>query len=508
MNVKRLQSFFPFFLLTVALLFVLWPLFGRGFYISDDGEWMVIRLSAFYQSLADRQFPVRFLGRLNNSYGYPVANFLYPGFLYIGSILHFLGFSFVDSVKLILGGSVIGTSLFLFLWLRRQSFSRFSSIVGVLGFVGAPYLLYDLYKRGSVGEILAFLPASAGIYSVESGKKWLFPISVAFLIVSHNTLALLFLTVFLILIFYRKKYEYLWLSLLGIVMAAFFWMPAIMEKKFVRFDSITVSDPFSYTLTPATFWLVGIPGVVGSALFFLRREKKKNRRSGTIFAYLVLGSVILATPLGVALWAIPSIAALVQFPYRMLAVGTLMAPWLVAAVSERFVRQKMLFTVILIVILAVPAWYQLKKISYVARDEGYYTTNEGTTTVKDEYMPRWVKNIPDSRSPERLIINSGRGTIVYEYLNTQRVVAHVDASEESILRLNTVYYPGWGIMLDDTPAKITYQNPNGFIEVSVPVGSHRFIAEFRETVPRFLADLVSFVGVIGYIVFIFKTLRR
>lgn len=70
------------------------PLMRSGFFITDDGEWMIIRLSAFYQSLADGQFPVRFLGRLNNSYGYPVSNFLYPGFLYLGSLLHILGASF------------------------------------------------------------------------------------------------------------------------------------------------------------------------------------------------------------------------------------------------------------------------------------------------------------------------------------------------------------------------------------------------------------------------------
>ncbi|MEK7065711.1 MAG: hypothetical protein AAB961_01850, partial [Patescibacteria group bacterium] len=83
-----------YILVILVSLFVLWPLLRSGFYISDDGEWMVIRLSAFYQSLAEGQFPVRFLGRLNYSYGYPVANFLYPGFLYIGSILRFIGFSF------------------------------------------------------------------------------------------------------------------------------------------------------------------------------------------------------------------------------------------------------------------------------------------------------------------------------------------------------------------------------------------------------------------------------
>lgn len=507
MNAKRRNSFFPFFVLIIALIAVLWPLLRNGFYISDDGEWMVIRLTAFYQSLADHQFPVRFLGRLNNSYGYPVSNFLYPGFLYIGSLLHGIGFTFVDSVKIILGGSVAGTSVFLFLWLRRE-FSRFSSLVGALGFVGAPYLLFDLYKRGSVGEVLAFFPAAVCMYSMESGKKWLTPLSVAFLIVSHNTLALLFLTAFFMLILFRKKFEYIRLFLLGIGLAAFFWMPAIMEKKLVRFDMITVSDPFSYMLTPATFWLVGLPGIIGSALYLFVQKKKTTWRTGGIYVCFILGSVLLASPLGRVFWTIPTVTALIQFPTRMLAIATLFAPWVIAWSIERYYSRRIALAGIFMFIWIFWGATIIRAVERVTRNEGYYMTNEGTTTVRDEYMPRWVSNIPDSRSPERLIVSSGRGTIVYEYLNTQRVVAHVEASQESILRLNTIYYPGWGIMIDNNPAKITYLNPNGFMEVSVPAGGHRFIAEFRETVPRFLADLVSLVSAIGFIVFTFKTVRR
>src|SRR5689334_19214197 len=88
--------------LLLVSLFVLWPLLKPGFFKTDDGNWMIIRLSAFFQTWREGQFPVRFLGRLNHSYGYPVSNFLYPGFLYIGSLIHALGLSFVTTVKVIL----------------------------------------------------------------------------------------------------------------------------------------------------------------------------------------------------------------------------------------------------------------------------------------------------------------------------------------------------------------------------------------------------------------------
>ena len=104
----------------VASSLILWPLLKRGFFISDDGEWMVIRLTAFFQSLKDGQFPVRYLNRLNNNYGYPVSNFLYPGFLYIGSLLRLLGFSYVNDIKIIFAVSVIGTAVCIYFWLKKH----------------------------------------------------------------------------------------------------------------------------------------------------------------------------------------------------------------------------------------------------------------------------------------------------------------------------------------------------------------------------------------------------
>ena len=72
-------------LLLLCILFIpaLLPLFHKGFFLTDDGEWMIIRFSAFHQALRDGQFPVRYLSRLNHGYGYPVASFLYPGFMYL-----------------------------------------------------------------------------------------------------------------------------------------------------------------------------------------------------------------------------------------------------------------------------------------------------------------------------------------------------------------------------------------------------------------------------------------
>src|SRR3972149_7418364 len=83
-------------------LLALWPFFKKGYFETHDGDWIIIRFSAFHQTLAASQIPVRFVDRLNNNYGYPVFNFLYPLPFYLAEIPKVLGFGFVDSVKIVL----------------------------------------------------------------------------------------------------------------------------------------------------------------------------------------------------------------------------------------------------------------------------------------------------------------------------------------------------------------------------------------------------------------------
>lgn len=495
---RHVKQLVPVIVLILACGVVFWPLARRGFYVSDDGEWMVIRLSAFYQSLRDGQFPVRFLGRLNNSYGYPVANFLYPGFLYIGSVLHLFGLSFVTSVKFIMAGSIVGAAIWLYCTLRRK-FEALAATLGTITFIGSPYLLYDLYKRGSVGEVLAFLPASAGVYSIITNKRWLFTLAVAGLIVSHNTLAVLFLVVFLVMMIVFDRCTLLWPLVIGMGLSAFFWIPALVEKRLVRLDMVSISNPREYFVRGHDLWLIGLVPAI-SVVALIAKRKAFSRE--TLAAAGLYGlTTVMALPIADFIWSIRPVAAFIQFPYRMLAVGTVVSPWIVAAVISHLKRSAVVLGLLFLVILAVGVWRQQQAISFVTREEGYYTTNEGTTTVADEYLPRWVNLKRADHAPDRLVFQRGRGTIVYEYLNTHRIVAHIDAAEASLLRFHTIYYPGWGVLVGGRPVPVTYDNPHGFIEVAVPAGKHKVEAEFRETVPRFLADLVSVGSFVAWMIY-------
>jgi hypothetical protein len=497
-----MKKMLPLIVLIAAVIFVTLPLFQSGFFVSDDGGWMIIRLSAFFQSFREGQFPVRFLGRLNFGYGYPVANFLYPGYMYIGTLIHILGVSFIDTVKIILGGSVLLGTVCTFLWLKKY-FSSIASVIGTLGFTFAPYLLFDLYRRGSVGEILALVWAAMGLYSIAAKKRWLFGLAVPLLILAHNTLALVFLVFFALYItFLRVWRQYFFIFGAGIGMAAFFWLPALYERKYVQFDSVTVANPREYFITAGNAALLGVSGIIaGVASLFTKKLLMKEK---LFFLITLTIAIFLVLPASSLFWQIPLFARIIQFPYRLLSVAIFAGAWLIAYVIHG--SKKLIQLILLFLFVGIGLWSvtgAIGSVDYMQEPEGFYTTNEATTTVADEYMPRWVKVKPALHAADRLLFYKGRGSIKINTVNSQTIDAVVDAAEESIIQVNTLYYPGWGAMVDGVKVHIDYSNDQDVMRIPVPAGRHHMVVAFRETISRFLADCVSLVSVIVFIVLLF-----
>ncbi len=487
-------------------LFVLSGLFHRGFFVSDDGGWMIIRLSAFFQSFREGQFPVRFLGRLNYSYGYPVANFLYPGFLYIGSLIHVIGFSFITSVKIIFGLSVLIGSYFTFMWLK-QYFRSVESAVGAICFVTAPYVLFDLYTRGSVGEILALAWAAMGLYSIAAKKSWLLALAVSLLIVSHNSLAVLFLGFYILYITAIGRWRDNWLMVfLGVGMAMFFWFPALYERKYVVFDAVNVANPAAYFITAANVTLLGFSGIAAACIAVFIRKSLKEK---TFFILSFIFTLFMVLPFSAFLWRWDLLAHIIQFPYRLLSVTILIECWLVGYVLNSL--RTFLRVPLMVLFIAFGVWSSLvalQKIQYTDLPDGYYSTNEATTTVQNEYMPRWVSQPPTQRAYQKLIFYKGAGTFDVKKISTQSFDVTVIANEDSIVQINTEYYPGWGVSIDDAPVRIDYKNPQGLMRVAVPQGTHRMVAGFRETISRFLADNISLGFLIWYCITVLVRKRK
>lgn len=477
---------------------VLWPLFKPGFLVTDDGDWMIIRFSAFYQSLREGQFPVRFLGRLNESYGYPVANFLYPGFMYIGSLIKATGCSFQTSIEIIIGSSIVLGSVAMYLWLS-SFFTPLASFIGSLSFLFSPYLLYDAYKRGSVGELLAIAFVISACAAIEKKSRVLVPLFIFLLAISHNTLALFFILFLFIYILVRKQYYTLYAFSIGLGMSLFFWGPALFEQSLVVFNRITISNPQNY-FEISTIILIQSSLFVASSVISFFGKKRLYKKERLLFFTIIIIICVLTTRISSSIWNIPLFTKVIQFPYRWFSLILLAGPWFVAYIADRKGITRTLVTIGIIYLMYLAFSYA--KTDSIVRPDGYYSTNEGTTTVANEYMPKWVTKEFETRSTKRIDFYSGSGVLYEKKINSQVVDVVIDAKEPSILQINTLYYPGWGGMLNNKKLDISIDNPYGVMRIDIPVGVHHLYMAFRETPIRFVFDVISFISLILFIILI------
>jgi hypothetical protein len=358
-----------------------------------------------------------------------------------------------------------------------------------------------------VGEVLAIAVCLIALYAIEAKHRWLLTPAIALLAISHNTLALFFVPVLCGYILIKRYWGLVIPLLLGGGMSAFFWLPAIFERHMVRFDSVVVSDPAQYFSVSAVILLHGVP-FLAAAFFSFFQGRKSKKTEWWYFFVLLFGSAVLASSLSASVWQNSTFSKFIQFPYRLFALWSFAGPWFIASLANDK-KNKVWFVIALAsVVILFFLSFPYQRTESVIRPEGFYTSNEGTTTVADEYMPRWISFLPTKRASKRIELHKGNAGIDEIRVTTGKIDSVIRAQEESIVQINSLYYPGWGAQLDNKPITIAYDNPAGVMRVAIPTGEHHLYMAFRETGKRFLADSISVIFFMVYIISFVISRRR
>ncbi|OGH10229.1 MAG: hypothetical protein A2152_00975 [Candidatus Levybacteria bacterium RBG_16_35_6] len=490
---ERKINYLILILAIVLTIPVIFGLIHSGFFVSDDGNWMVIRFSAFYEALRYGQFPVRFLFRLNNTFGYSVADFLYPLFMYLATPIHILGFSFVNSIKILFGVSVIFSTAFSYLWLRKK-FTIVASLIGSLAYTYFPYHLFDLYKRGSMGEMLALAIVPFVFWQIERKNLVLTSLGIGLLILSHNTIALLFIPViFIYMLLIKIKIQKIILSfLISLGLSIFFWLPALYDSQFTVFSKTSVSDYSKYFINFNDLSLLGFISLLtllfSIAILFIKRTKN--------FIYFFLLFIIfgfLSLSLSQSIWGLIPFTGVIQFPFRLLSVVCLAMAYLVSYEIDFFKKKlKTIVVIIFLFLIFTSSKDFIYPKSFQYYPDTFYSTNLDTTTVKNEYMPKWVKNVPQSLSKEKVEVLKGEAKIL-NLIDKGNIAFDIEVEQKALVSVNTVYFPGWIVKIDGSVTPISYKS-SGLIQFPVNSGIHSVSVYFTETPLRLITDLISLVS--------------
>jgi len=531
-------------LLVICLLLISFPIvlpfFHNGYFPTHDGEWAVVRLAEMHREIKDLQIPPRWSGYLNHGFGYPLFLFNYPLPYYVGEIFNLLGFGLVGSIKIIFILSVILSGLTMFL-LGHKLWGKFGGLVSAIFYLYLPFRFVDLYVRGSIGEALAFifypLIFWLGINLLEKKTKlWVIAtaISLAALILTHNIMAILFLPFWLIFIvlfsfkeksflsairYSEKSFAYsLSAAFLGLSLSAFFWLPALVEKQYVIVGHIPIANlwqnfvSIKQLILPS--WGYGLPGQVNAfsfqigwvhllgfilCLFFLRKQK-------FIFLFLILAvfiSCILMLPISYLFWHYTPLFSTIDFPWRILGILGFFVCFGIGGLVNSSIGKKI--AVVLSVLVIIINFGYAKPAIYLDKGDGYYATNDATTTSFDELMPVWVKIKPTDRL-DRAIFNYSNNIKNINLIKetSQKLTLDLILKTDEEIYFNKIYFPNWGAKIDNQEATINYQNDRGLISLAIPAGQHKIELSIHKTPVEGMGDIISIVSLIIILILLLR----
>lgn len=262
-------------ILFLLLLLPLYSLLARGVYESGDMAINVVKAMSFYKALSEGQLIPNWSGEANATYGYPLFIFTYPLPYYGISLFHWLGLSFIASVKAVMATAYLLSGM-TFYWYAKKHFSPLIALSTTLFYAFAPYLLIDMHYRVALGELLSFgfLPLTLGLTEVMLETKKIryaifLVVSLGMLLLSHQAVSLIYFPILAgygLLIPAKKKLRWIGgVFILALGLTAYYWLPVITETKYTLQPEYAKTVAFwplaSYLFSPwRNGWLWQGPG--------------------------------------------------------------------------------------------------------------------------------------------------------------------------------------------------------------------------------------------------------
>lgn len=133
----------------------------------------------------------------------------------------------------------------------------------------------------------------------------------------------------------------------------------------------------------------------------------------------------------------------------------------------------------------------------MSHTDSYYLSYQGSTSFHNESTTKWMAGDPSKKAKKQIEIIGGSGEISSQKIESAQHTFSINAQNDLILLDNTVYFPGWAVMLDGSKIPIQFQDPSnrGLITFSVPKGKHSVVIRFEETLVRLASDLISLLSI-------------
>lgn len=558
-NTRKLPDPIPqFLILFLFAIPLLWPILRGQYFCTHDGDLHIYRLAALRHAIESGLWFSRWTPGLVFGYGFPFFNFRELLSYYIPEILHLVGLAIPTALNVVYGAALLLSGWGAFMLARDIWEDEKAGLVSALAYMAAPYLLLDVYVRGNLPEsmALALLPWTLWLFrrlAISPTRLTFFAasLSVTALLLTHNISSLLFipmLAVYLAFVWALHRFQnqpIRWLPvaaalLLGVTLAAFSWLPAILEKESVQlyltystrgndfhFNTVSLADLFSLPspsdpslLNPPVQVRIGLPQLllaVAALWGWTCFREARKRWHIAFFAVSALLLVLLALPLTTPLWEKIPLIRYLQFPWRFIGRAALPLALLagvpLALLPRRLSLPALVLAIAVLAVAAFPGLYpsSCSLPSYpTIGDVMQFERNSGLTGVDPlgAYLPRWVTERP-SGSPMEDALRTGAAprrfdssllpsgaVLLYESYGPNRATIELETPEAFRALYHTFYFPGWTVRIDGQPAAVGPASGTGLISFEVPAGRHTITVRWELTPLRSAAAAVSLVSLL------------
>ncbi len=551
------------------------------------------RIAELGRGLQNGHFPVRWSQNFGYGYGMPLFEFYAPLPYYVGAFFWLLSIPLVTSVKLLFLICTIGTAWGAYL-LGKALYGRLGGLVVATAITLAPYRAVNLFVRGALGEAWGMMAGILVLYgSVLILKRvrhgwWVLLLSLVGLFLSHNLMTLIFVPFALLFVALWLGFNWLGVRLdserkkialtfqqrvkadlreflpkfssaytLAAGLAAFYLLPALMEKRFTMVDELILAGYFDYHLhfiylrqlvTPywgygGSVWgpddgisfflgwgqLLGLmisSWLVGQQIW-LQLQRKDYQRLQLVWKHalwwtgsiLLVMSVWFATQKSLVVWESTAALRYVQFPWRFMAVS---AVFLGLMIGYGFRLQKnfpvRVLLAGLLIFLMLTNFRYFKAESILQHPEELYYEDEiriqsQMSGILPDFMPLDFKLIGqppgqyftcepacgfnnDDNFSDQVLIN-----------RPHQKLMNLKMEEDGRVKFSVAYFPGWIAEVDGQRVPVIVSE-DGLIEVSMPAGEHLVGISFSSTPIRKWADAISIVALMMLIGIYYRSGQR
>ncbi|MHB0875584.1 MAG: 6-pyruvoyl-tetrahydropterin synthase-related protein [Anaerolineae bacterium] len=348
------------------------PLLGQ-LPATHDGLHHIFRLFELDRALRAWQLYPRVFTDMGFGYGFPVLNYYSPLSYYLAWLGTAAGLGYVGGLQAAYVVGLIAASLAMYAW-ASAFLPAPGALLAAVAHTFMPYHVADVAVRGALAESTAFLWPPLLLWLIgryARGRRpadlALVALSVAGFLLTHNLTAFMFspvlaLYVVLLLGLPRRAvlgtYAALGIAaIVGASLSAFYWLPAVLEVKYVLAGTVEGLGDLLSLLQPLDQWLsrvivhrytpaqgvaaqhplsivqaiVAVLGLLGAS-YGWRRASREGRAAFATAAVGLVGCLFLSTPAAAGLWQNLPPLHFLQFPWRLQAVVGLATATLSGAV--------------------------------------------------------------------------------------------------------------------------------------------------------------------------------